>query len=666
MTQAADPREFVALNGIDGASGDYLTPPLPIEDVAKIARGDKLDPEHLDELRARWPKDGDYAPEEGKDPRDLQQVGWGVLFKAGADPAIREALTPLLAWRKEQAGDYYHEFIGDKALKPGETKGQFLARFGASPGQPTRRDKVPYYLLIVGDPESEIPFRLQYQLDIEYAVGRLHFDKLDDYAAYAQTVVNAEKNGLKLPRRMTFFGARNPSDVATQLSSDHLIGPLAQFMGERFPDWSVDSVLAGDATKNRLKQLLGGPDTPAMLFSASHGMSFPNGDARQGPHQGALLCQDWPGRDQWRQSIPQDFYFAGDDLAADARLYGLLAFFFACYGAGTPRLDDFTHRTTVPERAALAEKAFMANLPRRMLAHPQGGALAVVGHVERAWQVSFMWEGAGAQLQVFEDMFKRLFVNGDRLGYALEYFNQRYAALSADLSDLLYQVKYDPLAVPAAQIANLWTANNDARSYIIVGDPAVQLKVGESKERLPQRPVITITPAPQSGAPAGGGTQPQGGATPAQPQGGGGSTPYGDTGESYGISEDVSALLDKLRQSLRNFGEGLGTQLQKTVADAATLQVATYVADDVNAVKYDSGTGQFSGETSVRLVALTALKLDGDTKAIVPITAGDFDEVLWKVHLDLVRAAQDNRANMLKTLVSAASALLSSLGPKQG
>ena len=68
---------------------------------------------------------------------------------------------------------------------------------------------------------------------------------------------------------------------------------------------------------------------------------------------------------------------AGDDVASDARLLGLLAFHFACYGAGTPRMDDFAHRS-LQEPVAIAPHAFVASLPRRLLGHPQGGALAAV------------------------------------------------------------------------------------------------------------------------------------------------------------------------------------------------------------------------------------------------------------------------------------------------
>ena len=153
---------------------------------------------------------------------------------------------------------------------------------------------MPYYLLIVGDPET-IPFSFQYQLDMQYAVGRIHFDKLEDYAQYAASVVLAETSKLRLPQRVVVFAPQNPDDRATQLSMEHLAVPLATHLEDAMPDWKVQRVFREEATKAHLSALLGGPDTPPLLFSCGHGMGFPPGDNLQFTDQGALLCQDWPG-----------------------------------------------------------------------------------------------------------------------------------------------------------------------------------------------------------------------------------------------------------------------------------------------------------------------------------------------------------------------------------
>ena len=213
-------------------------------------------------------------------------------------------------------------------------------------------------------------------------------------------MVQAEKQRLYLSRRAAFFGVQNGADRATLLSANHLVAPLAKALGSSQECWTFQTVLGSDATKARLTQLLGGNETPALLFTASHGLGFDFNDPDQLTRQGALVCQEWPGPGH---GISPDWYFAADDVSDNARLLGLITFHFACFGAGTPRYDEFAHlRQGARERAEIAPVSFVANLPKRLLSHPNGGALAVIGHVERAWGTSFVWEQAGAQLTVFE------------------------------------------------------------------------------------------------------------------------------------------------------------------------------------------------------------------------------------------------------------------------
>ncbi len=501
--------DLLYFNGVNGATGDYLLPPLPAHDVAALARGETIDPKHLLELKfkLRQANEPTFAAVEGVDPTRLEEAGWGVIFAGeSATPAglsvaaIRDALKELLDHRRSQAASlnekFYQEFSGSRGYRPGESKQEFLARLGVGPGPADPQRGVPYYLLIVGDPQV-IPFRFQYQLDVQYAVGRIWFDTLDDYRRYAQSVVAAETGRVVLPRRAAFFGVSNPDDPATNLSARELVAPLAETFGAKLTDgkpaWDVRTAVGdGQATKAQLARLLGGADTPALLFTASHGMAFPAGDPHQLPHQGALLCQDWPGRSAWPKPIPTDFYFAGDDVAADARLAGLIAFHFACYGAGTPSRSDFYMQANLTDYST--PRPIIAQLPRKLLAHPKGGALAVVGHVDRAWGYSFQWANAGRQLQCFQSALDALKA-GKPLGFALENFNIRYAELSSDLSSELEDIKFGKTA-DDDELAGMWTANNDARSYILLGDPAVRLPLVSGDAVPPPRPVLEFVAPP--------------------------------------------------------------------------------------------------------------------------------------------------------------------------
>jgi hypothetical protein len=476
-----DVPDQLVINGINIATGDYATAPLSAGEVSRIARGLAVDLAHLRDLKRKEESAAPgFAPLPGVDPTDLAQAGWGVIFAFGADPAIKEALTPLLRLREKQATasqPLFRVLEGEFSYRRGESKNDYLKRLphcvgggkGVAPG-PVNPRKLPYYLLLVGGPD-EIPYRFQYELDVDYAVGRLSFETVQEYADYAATVVSAESGDYTMPRRAVFFGARNRGDRATICSADHLIKPLSGLVTADAPDWTIETIVGEEATKQNLLDILGGARTPSVLFSATHGAVLPSNDPLQSRHQGALICQDWPGPDAWRKPFPSDFFVSRDDISDGAKVKGLLLFLFACYSAGTPQFDDFGHNAGI--RHPIASHDLVAALPRRLLELPGGGALAVVGHVDRAWSFSFQWGRAGDQLDIYHSTLIQLFA-GLPVGAALEVINQFYASIATLLNGELEDMKFGKTP-DDRELAGLWAANNDARNFVVLGDPAVRL-----------------------------------------------------------------------------------------------------------------------------------------------------------------------------------------------
>jgi hypothetical protein len=477
----ADAKDQIFFNGIIGSTGQYLTKPMTVEELARLAgaafqQGDQEYRKWLarrEELRSI----GIFAPPSDVAVSDLGESGWGVIFSHDCDPAIIDALSPLIEHRKSAAtrndDKLFRLFKAADGYRPDETYITFLRRHQVPTAGVVEPEKMPYYLLIVGDPES-IPFSFQFQLDVSYAVGRICFDRVEDYAKYAESVVLAETRGIGRDKRVRFFGVSNQNDPATTNSSKLLVNPLAAYAETRKNDWEIDKIIGETATKNRLLESIAEKSGPAFLFTASHGMGFFKDDKRQESCQGALLCQDWPGPLEWSREIPDDFFLSADDISDADNVHGLISFHFACYGAGTPRFDDYG--TNFGEgRQEIAARSFIGALPKKLLSHPKGGALACVGHIERAWSYSFI-SGKDAAIRDFQSTFNNI-LKGVPIGHAMNDFNTKYAQIASQIASVFEDDRFKPESerTHPDELVPQWIEHNDARSYVILGDPFVRL-----------------------------------------------------------------------------------------------------------------------------------------------------------------------------------------------
>lgn len=409
----------------------------------------------------------------------VDKLGWGLILPRRIHPNVRKSLEPLIELRKGQAGTLFKD--GDTMnVSRDATVRQFLDRNLAGGGLVVPNN-LPYYLLIVGDPE-EIPWDFQLELDAQYAVGRLHFPKTDgghDFSAYRR-YADAVKRRRAVPsgkRRATFFSI--DEDDATRIVAAGLIDTLADTV-ESWDKWPVERYLRREATKDTLLRILHGDAAPGVLFTAGHGADWPQdrpgGLARQMRYQGGLQCA---GEEQW--------LFA-DDIDPRADLTGLIPFLFACFSGGVPRFDTMTERPDQTGRR-IADRSFVSALPRRLLSLERP-PLAVVGHVDRASTTTFDWRsevqhewvpGAQGQATYFE-LALRVLLEGHAVGFAVDFFGQAWMDLTGRVFEHLAKaLKSRDRRVSQkewAHVAALWGARQDARGFTVFGDPAVRFAQG--------------------------------------------------------------------------------------------------------------------------------------------------------------------------------------------
>ncbi len=253
---------------------------------------------------------------------------------------------------------------------------------------------------------DEVSFELQMFLgSLDLFVGRLTFDTEEQFRSYVDKVIHWEQPRVQpVVGEAWLWGVRDGSS-ATKLGEQGLLAPIEQrcqnnpYPYLRLPRRHPLS-LEPSSRDNFLRST--NTSVPTFLLSLSHGAgksaSAWGSVAKQRQCQGGLYFG------------PNEVLYAAD-VATGPFLPGGFWFYFACLGAGTPRVSTYclwmklllssgevqtesvrlqleAIQSVIPPDSSVGGRPFVAALPQAVLANPEG-PIGVIGHVDLAWSYSF-------------------------------------------------------------------------------------------------------------------------------------------------------------------------------------------------------------------------------------------------------------------------------------
>jgi len=411
-------------------------------------------------------------------PNDLVRQRWAVIAPEGAEgDELLARIQPLIAARGEQQHAPVQIYRVPALLGPDEA-----ARWKKQVFEPSvrHRDDLPRYQLLLGD-LHQVPAELQVIQATDGFVGRLAFDRGEDYEAYVDKLLAAEKARAPAALRAVFHTV-NDGTAATTLGQRALVEPglqLARELRARGPHSFPAEVVDGASDEPSPDEFLTLARDPAttVMFSVSHGAGAPRAGwatlAEQRARQGAMCFGD-AGE------------LAGADLTRQSFLPGGLWFMLACFGAGTPATSKY-HRwlsalaaqgqfqgqpgAVLRSLPGAGQRPFIAALPKAALANPRG-PLAFVGHLDLAWTYSFRELDSGRAQNRPGRFVQTLasLVRGHRVGAAFRELFRYFEQTNTELSTL----DEADLAAPLRR-AHLWMLRQDLAGYVVLGDPAARL-----------------------------------------------------------------------------------------------------------------------------------------------------------------------------------------------
>src|SRR5882672_3248899 len=109
--------------GIEADTGKAL-PGLTPHDL------DRIDADGGDVRRRSESTTADHYAIADVDPNNLEEAGWCVAFASDGDPAIKEALKPLLVLRESQSKRLFRVFEGVAGIRLKESARDWVERQG--------------------------------------------------------------------------------------------------------------------------------------------------------------------------------------------------------------------------------------------------------------------------------------------------------------------------------------------------------------------------------------------------------------------------------------------------------------------------------------------------------------------------------------------------------
>ncbi len=472
------------------SAGDYR----PI--LAEGLPADRVNIEGPPERRWRAPR---YLCDDG-DPNDLTGQRWGVIAPEG--PVGDRLLALIEPLSRARQSDIQDQRVPIYRVPPKldlaaawQWKEQIL-----DTDEPL--DQQPRYLLLLGD-FDETPLSLQQTLHGECFVGRLAFADARGYEAYVDKVLRWERSRSDAATGRLVIYAVHDGSRGSSLSEQTLITPGLQFARRlqssgRFPasDIMVIDDSATSSVAERLLQL--SSQEPAVLWTVSSGLGRP--------------VRGWSSTDEQRQlqgamSLGSVGCLTAADLGQKPLLPGGVWLMLGSYGAGTQGVSDYqqllTHlkkadRLPAGAEAMLAglpqpsDRPFVAALPMAALQHSDG-PLAFIGQTDLAWAhplsdpaLDLCHKRATTLVSLVNDLCK-----GSRVGAAFRKLQNFFTALDEELHFRFAQPSDNQSDLGQLR-SLLWMTRQDMGNYILLGDPAVKLPLGDLHSLPPRSPKVPM------------------------------------------------------------------------------------------------------------------------------------------------------------------------------